>query len=333
MTACSGKCGRPGAGPIDSGRPGLDGQFTWCDECWHDLMCKRMPPGLAKDLPPGTLLRFQPGPLTTPELSAMARTEHKIVAGHEVKSVATVAAGPVADTGTLSGYLASFSPDHEGDQIMGPGAVADCVAAVNSGAMTWHLTNSHSDRPSDVVATVTHAVVDGNGVRVAARWAPTAAAQELRAMARAGHQLGMSIDYTTDSARPNSRGGRDLHKITIHGGAVVNHPMNSACRITESKYAATAPVVPLYDSIQAEAGRNHPDREQKAAEDAMLAGLDWPPRSWDRSLRLSVLAGCAETKARRELAADTGQAREQARRDQDNAYSYGLAAWMSANRR
>src|SRR5260370_42021489 len=116
MTACSGKCGRPGAGPADSeGRwsPEEDKRHSWCDECWSDLVVyKRMPPGLAGDLPPGTLLPFRPAPLTVPDLSALpaARIEHKIVTGGEAKTVATITAGPGADTGSggVTGYLAAF---------------------------------------------------------------------------------------------------------------------------------------------------------------------------------------------------------------------------------
>jgi len=69
---CSGKCGREGEGRFDSGGiwpPAVDRRYSWCDQCWRDLLNKRMPAGLAKDLPPGTLLAFSPRPVTAAELS------------------------------------------------------------------------------------------------------------------------------------------------------------------------------------------------------------------------------------------------------------------------
>jgi hypothetical protein len=46
VTACSGRCGREGAGPADSGNPGLDERFTWCGLCWAGLLAGQLPPGL-----------------------------------------------------------------------------------------------------------------------------------------------------------------------------------------------------------------------------------------------------------------------------------------------
>jgi hypothetical protein len=331
VAACSGKCGREGAGPIDSGDPGLDKQFTWCDSCWSDLYNKRMPPGLIKDLPPGAYVPFNvlpPPPSPNPLYNSLAATEHKIMAGAEVKSVATVAAAPVTGSGTFSGYLASYGRDHGGDTIM-PGAMDESAAALNSGAIAWHLTDAHSDRASDVVASVTAAAVDARGLRIEGVWAPTQAAQSLRQMVRNGQRIGLSIDYYADASRPDGKGGRYLDKITIVGGAVTPKPMNPMAVITEGKGAAmVAPVVDVYADVQAR-HRADPERE---AEDRLLAAASWPPPGmFDRKTALSLIRGAAVAASRRELDGDPEQARVQARWERDNEYSSNLHAWMAAH--
>jgi hypothetical protein len=329
MTACSGKCGREGAGPYDSGQPDLDRRYTWCDECWGDLHNKRMPPGLVKDVPPGTLVPFGSPAPSGPQLNSMARTEHKILAA-ECKTVATITAtSPGAtDNGTFSGYLAAFGRDHGGDQIM-PGAMDETAAALNSGAIQWHLTDAHSEKASDVVATVRAAAVDHHGLRIEGAWMPTERAQALRQMVRNGAKLGLSIDYLTDASRPDGKGGRLLDRITVVGGAVTPKPMNAAATITEGKAGAWAPVIAWGSDAQAQAERSDPQRQ---AEDRLLAAASWPPQHWGRELRLSLIRGAAEAKARREIEGDYERARAQARREQQNRYSSDLAAWMAANR-
>jgi hypothetical protein len=334
VAACSGACGREGLGPFHSGDPAVDGRFTWCDSCWHDLLNKRMPPGLVKDLPPGTMVPFTPpGPPSGPELSALYATEHKIMPGGEVKSVATVATAPGTGSGngSFTGYICAFAKDHGADTIMGPGAVADTVAALNSGAIQWHLTDSHSDLASDVVASVTAAAVDSRGVRIQAAWMPTERAQALRQMVKAGAQLGLSIDYLVDASRPDPSGGRYLDRITICGGACTPKPMNALATITESKYDASVPVADVYADAQLR--HADPDGDRRRREDELLRSVSWPPPGmFDRKTALALLDGAALARSRREAAGDPERAREQARRDQDNAYSYGLAAWMAANR-
>jgi hypothetical protein len=125
-----------------------------------------------EDLPPGTLIPFRPSAPSVPELSALDRTEHKILPGTEVKSTATVALAPVTGAGTFSGYLAAFGRDHGGDTIQ-KGAMDASAAALNSGAIQWHLTDAHSDLASDVVATVTSAAVDHYGCGSKVRGCPS----------------------------------------------------------------------------------------------------------------------------------------------------------------
>jgi hypothetical protein len=322
VAACSGKCGRDGAGPVHSGDPERDRRFTWCDYCWSDLMNKRMPPGLVKDLPPGTMIPFQPSPVTVPELSALARTE--------AKTAATVALAPVTGSGTFSGYLAAFGRDHSGDTIQ-PGAMDASAAMVNSGGIVWCLTDAHSDLASDVVATVTAAAVDSRGLRIEGQWMPTERGQQLRQMVANGARLGLSIDYLTDSARPDGKGGRLLDQITVVGGAITPKPLNPMAYIIAGKGAGTwAPVTDIYADAQAR--RRDPDRERRRAEDAMLAAADWPPRNLPRDIRLSLLNGAAASKAARIPAFDDGARVQRERWQQANAYSYGLAEWMAANR-
>jgi hypothetical protein len=242
--------------------------------------------------------------------------------------VTALAVEAPAGTGTFTGYLAAWGRDLGGDTITGPGAVAETVAAVNRGAITWHLTDSHSEKASDVVATVTGAATDEHGVRVEARWAPTARAQELRQMAKAGHALGLSIDYLVDDWQPDGRGGRNLTRVTIVGGALTPRPLNPGAAVIESKgEAATgcAPVVDVYAGAQAQAERNDPQRK---AEDRLLAAASWPPRDWPRDMRLSILQGCAEAKAAR-LPEDDGRRIQRERYERNNRYTTDLAAWMA----
>jgi hypothetical protein len=245
----------------------------------------------------------------------------------------TVEAPPVS--GSFTGYLAGFGKDLGGDTI-GRGAMDQTLADFRAGRVSWLLTDGHADSndTSGIVAYVTDAELDGAGLRVRGNWLSTPKAQQLREMANGGAPLGLSIDYLVNDWRPDGSGGRHLDSITVTGGAVVRTPMNSVARITESKGGATfrpsAPVVDVYADVQAR--HADPDRDRTHSEDALLAAVDWPPRDWPRAMRLSVLRGAAEAKAHREAAGDTERAREQARWDQDNAYSYGLAAWMAANR-
>ena len=122
-----------------------------------------------------------------------------------------------------------------------------------------------------------------------------------------------------------ARTGRDWHhEITVVGGVITPKPMNSLATITESKYAAAVPVVDVYADAQA----RHAD-PQRDAEDRLLEAASWPPQSWPRDLRLDLIRGAAEAKARRELKGDPERAREQARWAADNAYSNGLRASMA----
>jgi hypothetical protein len=276
-----------------------------------------------EDLTDGELLERMLG------LAAKSRgTEHKILDGAERKSMTTIAAAPVTDTGDFTGYIAAFAKDLQGDTIMGPAAVADTVAALNSGAIQWHLTDAHSDLASDVVATVTSAAVDPRGVRIQANWMPTETAQRLRKMVTAAAKLGLSIDYLVGASRPDPSGGRYLDKISICGGACTPKPMNSLATIIEGKSGAWAPVTDIYTDAQAR--HADPDRDRRQREDELLRSVSWPPPGmFDRDTSLSLIRRSSEMKARRELAGDPERAREQAIRDQDNAYSNGLAATMA----
>ena len=266
------------------------------------------------------------------ELGSKARqTERKIVRGGEVKTVAMADAGPVTGAGSFTGYLAGIgNRDHGGDTIQ-PGAMDASAAALNSGAIAWCLTDAHSDLASDVVATVTAAAVDSRGLRIQGQWMPTERAQALRRMVRNGARLGLSIDYLTDASRPDGKGGRLLDLITVVGGAITPKPLNPMAVITEGKGGGSwAPVVGLYDSIQAE--RRDPDRDRIRREDAMLAGLDWPPRGLSRDIRLQLLNGAAAAKAARAAGENDGDRRERERWEAANTYSSNLAGWLAEHR-
>jgi hypothetical protein len=157
------------------------------------------------------------------DLGAKARGPEHMILDPERKTVATIAAPPagLTDNGSFTGYLAAYDRDHGGDTIL-PGAMDETAAALNSGRIAWHLTDAHSEKASDVVATVTAAAIDHHGLRIAGTWMPTERAQALRQMVKSGAKLGLSIDYLTDASRPDGRGGRYLEKITVVGDAEAN---------------------------------------------------------------------------------------------------------------
>lgn len=336
MTLCAGRCGNEGAGHFDSGRPAVDRCHSWCDSCWSDLYNKRMPAGLKDDAdrilrkrwPYGMPVTWSLPAPSGPELNAAPRAEHKIMDDAAAKSVATVAAAPVTDSGTFTGYLASFERDLGGDTITGPSAVSDSVAALNAGRIQWHLTDAHSERASDIVATVTAAAADRHGVRIDASWAPTPRAQQLRAMVRNGQKLGLSIDYYAASAHPDGRGGRNLEKVLIVGGAITPKPMNPLAVIFEGKSGSHAAVVAWCGEAHIQV---RPDA-QREAEDRLLEACDWPPRDWPRETRLAILNDVAAAKSRR-LAEVSPQAEaDRLRRERwewDNVYCSALARTMA----
>lgn len=322
---CAGRCGREATGHYDSGQPGLDLQHSWCDRCKADLAAKRMPVGLRSYGPyvPPSL------PSSPRELSSADRAgvEHKIMDGAAVKSAATVAALPVTDTGTFSGYLAAFGEDLQGDSIM-PGAMDESVAALNSGAITWNLTDSHSAKASDIVANVTAAAVDRHGLRIEGQWGPGERAQQLRQMVRGGQRIGLSIDYFTISSRPDGKGGRYLDRIAIVGGAVVVHPANPRALIFDGKSGSSASVVAWCGDRHIQVRRDPAD----LADDRMLAAADWPPRDWPRETRLAILNDVARAKAARLNDEDEAGTRRRARWEQANRYSSDMAAWLAEHR-
>jgi hypothetical protein len=152
-------------------------------------------------------------------------------------------------------------------------------------------------------------------------------------MVKAGHPLGLSIDYMVDGWQPDGRGGRNLTQITIVGGAITPQPMNPGASVIEIKGEAVtgyAPIVGLYTDAQRRAelaARNHPDRQR---EDARLEAATWPPRDWPRDMRLAVLNQLEATQAKNLPApAAEGEARRQARWERNNEYSYALARTMA----
>jgi hypothetical protein len=319
-------------------------RFTWCDECWLDLQSKRMPPGLIKDLPAGTYVPYvpHPPPVLPHELSSLDgwRIEHKIVTGEDKTVMAE--APPAVDTGWFEGIAnVTGVRDRQGDVTL-PGCFLRTAGDLNAGRVAWALTRTHSDDPVDVVGWIDQAKEIPEGLWVRGRWAPGAVAQDLRGKVAAGARLSLSITYLAPGARPDGMGGRILPEVDVTSIAVTNGPASAGSFIRAGKGAPpltsphqvpqTAPIVDLYADVQQQAERNHPDRERKVAEDAMLAAASWPPRTWPRSLRLSVLQGCAEMKAAREAAGDDPDRRARERWTAENEYSLSLHSWLAAHR-
>lgn len=272
-----------------------------------------------------------------PQLNSFtSQVEHKILRG-EGKSApapAVPAAAPAGGTeaGSFVGYLAAVgNRDRQGDTLL-PGAADATVEAFRTGASgAWLLTDAHSAKGSDVVAEVRSAAVDAYGVRIEGDWMPTEPAQRLRAMARAGARLGLSMDYLPLAWRPDGAGGRLLDEVGIYGGAVTPIPANERAVILAGKDAGPLPAAVLTVAQDIEAGRaaRDPDTDRRRREDEMLAAVSWPPAHFGRETRLALLAGAAQAKAARELAGDPERARARARWERENAYSTALAEWMA----
>jgi hypothetical protein len=151
-------------------------------------------------------------------------------------------------------------------------------------------------------------------------------------MVRNGQKLGLSIDYLTDSSRPDGKGGRLLAAIRIVGGAVTPHPMNPGAFITEGKAASSAIVATVGQDIADGAARAERQDPARLAEDRLLASASWPPPGlFDRKTSLALVRGAAAAEAARRPA-DDGDRLARERYEQDNAYSSGLARWMAAHR-
>jgi HK97 family phage prohead protease len=261
------------------------------------------------------------------------QVQHKILEG-EAKSVAVQAP---ADTGTFSGYLATIgNRDLQGDTIE-PGALDQTVADFKAGRLQWFLTDSHSEKGSDVVAQVTDAALDGHGLKVWGSWMPIDRAQQLREMVRGGARLGLSIDYVPARSRPDGKGGRRLVEVMVLGGAITPKPANPMAFITGGKSGgcAQAPVrvVTVAQDIAMGAARHDPDRERLRRMAKVVEAAGFPPphltavigveNAYDMTMRV------AAAKAAREVAGDPERARERERMDRANAHSYGMAEAMA----
>jgi HK97 family phage prohead protease len=272
--------------------------------------------------------------------------ERKVLAGAAKSAMAP--AQPDTDLGTFTGYLAVLgNRDGQGDTLL-LGSLDDTLAEFKAGARRWLLTDSHSDRASDVVAEVVDAAVDSHGLKVWGRWMPTSRAQELRQMVREGGRLGLSIDYHAERARPDGAGGRALARVSVYGGAITPRPANGLATIVEGKQATVvapagrpvvhqwAPVVTVEEAISQGAARRDPDRDRLRRMAKALEAASWPPRELVAQIGLEaaygLLESAASAKAMRQVQGDPERALARQRRDAANDYSNGLAAAMTRGR-
>lgn len=266
-------------------------------------------------------------------------TKVPVLAGKSVMAPAP----PDTDVGSFSGYLAVVgNRDGQGDTLL-QGSLDETLDDFRAGGRRWLLTDGHSETASDVVAEVTDAGLDGYGLKVFGRWMPTSRAQELRAMVRAGARLGLSIDYLIDQYGPDGAGGRALHQVTVVGGAVTPHPANGLAVMVEGKGAAgsmhpayavagAARVVTVEQEIELGRRRRDPDRDRLRRMAKVVAASWVSPElaaSIGTEMAYDMVMGAARAKALRQVRGDPERARAQARRDQANAYSDGLAESMA----
>jgi HK97 family phage prohead protease len=240
-------------------------------------------------------------------------------------------------TGTFEGYANRTGVrDRQLDTTL-PGSFARTAADLNSGRVAWAVTREHTSDPAEVLGWITQAKETPEGLWVAGTWAPDPVAQQLRAAVAAGAPLSLSITYIARGTQPDGAGGRLLSDIDVTSIAVTNDPANSGSFILGGKGAApespqSAPIADLYAAIQAESVRRDPDRDRIRRENELLAAVPWPPPGmFDRETSLALIRGATAAKAAR-LPADDGDRIAAERRERDNAYSNGLAAWMAANR-
>jgi HK97 family phage prohead protease len=272
--------------------------------------------------------------------------EKALVAEHKtmVAPEAPPDAGTGMDAGTFSGYLAAYVRDLQGDTLE-HGAMDESLAEWKAGRIRWLLTDAHSDRASDVVAEVTAADLDSHGLRVTAKWLPTGRAQMLRAMAKAGIPLGLSIDYFADQSYPDGIGGRVLTAVRIVGGAITPKPANPLARIFEGKAAApVAGVVVDQDTVELAQLEQWAEESSARRDLSFLAGL--PSEVWRgvadtleaqeaKALEADLLAWAASPEVAAAVHRDPGvEAAELVKRrwDQANEYGLDLYMWKAAHR-
>jgi len=347
VTACSGKCGRPGAGPFDSGDPGRDLRYSWCDPCWHDLFNRRLPEGLRKDVPAGTLVPFAaPGPpMTAPELSALRQAEHKIVAG-ECKTVLMPDAPPVTSMGDFWGIAnVTGVRDRQGDTTL-PGSFVRTAGDLNAGRVAWAVTRQHTGDPAEVVAWIDQARETEQGLEVHGFWTSDPVAQQLRAKVAAGARLSLSITYLAPGARPDGQGGRILPEVDVTSIAITNDPASPGSYIRAGKSAGalarswprppeTVPVVDLYADAQQQAERRNPDRDRARHMASVVSAAGWPPPELTAAIgteaAYGLIMGAAAAKAAR-VSEDDGDRIERERWQAANRYSAALSQWMAEHR-
>jgi HK97 family phage prohead protease len=247
-----------------------------------------------------------------------------------------------SDLGSFSGYLAVIgNRDLQGD-MLDLGSMDATVADWTAGKYQWFITDSHSDRASDVVAEVVDAALDATGLRIKAVWLATERAQELRALVRVGVRLGLSIDYFPVAGEPDS-GGRRLSEVLIVGGALTPKPANPLAVVVEGKATtplaaalpASAPCGDLYRTMQAESERRDPARA-RLQQMAEVVAASWVSPALAKSIGVEaayrLVEGAAELAAARQAEGDPVGQLERARWEQANRYSADLAAWLDAHR-
>jgi HK97 family phage prohead protease len=247
------------------------------------------------------------------------------------------------DGGELDGYASVFGNVDQGGDVVLPGAFKASLAEWARSSQPMPLIADHDLSTEGVIGSVVSAQEDNYGLRIRARFSRVPKAQAIRAKMIEGHLKGMSFTYDTVRHYMGMAGGkavRFLQEVKVFEASVTPFPMNALALASAKGPAtgvwghvagATVPVVGLYDSIQAIAEHRqdtHPDRQR---DNARIAAAAWIPKTLPRELQLQLLDGLDAIRGKAIAAAAHGEAEalRQARWEQDNAYSNGLAATMA----
>jgi HK97 family phage prohead protease len=143
------------------------------------------------------------------------------------------------DTGSFSGYAASFGLDLTGDKIA-PGAFSETLAQHSmAGTQPALLWGHNRSRPIGVIKNLAE---DTSGLRMDAKFAlSTAAGRDAYGHAKEGSARGLSIGFVIpkNGSHRNQDGTRTLTNVHVHEISQTPMPANSQARIMGVKSLAS----------------------------------------------------------------------------------------------
>jgi HK97 family phage prohead protease len=148
--------------------------------------------------------------------------------------------------GELEGWASVFNVVDEQDEIVERGAFKRTIDQWRSSGRTITLTKSHDMSNEGVIGSISFAEESAYGLRIRAKYASTATAQEQRVLAKEGHIRGLSIFGAVlrdGSAFLAGKSIRVLKEVGLLAVALTPYPANTLALTTAAK-DVTAEVQP-----------------------------------------------------------------------------------------